>query len=187
MKLLFVLATLLCCFISVKFVAKAVYKLGEIKAVSRYRTTYIVKTLTLAVITLYVLIMLALVGIEYSQVVFFISSLFAVIGVALFAQWSILSNLTASLIIFFAFPYRVGDVIKVVDKDENIAGEVQEITLFHVLIKRDNGDTVIYPNNLILQKAVIKHDRSDKVVASDGATSKKANDILIDTNTDLAE
>jgi hypothetical protein len=31
-----------------------------------------------------------------------------------------------------------------------------EIALFHVLIHRDNGDTITYPNNLMLQKAVLK-------------------------------
>ncbi|MGL6011609.1 MAG: mechanosensitive ion channel family protein, partial [Shewanella oncorhynchi] len=30
------------------------------------------------------------------------------------------------------------------------------IALFHVLIHRDNGDTITYPNNLMLQKAVLK-------------------------------
>lgn len=56
----------------------------------------------------------------------------------------------------FVFPYRVGDRIKVVDKDEDISGEIQEISMFHVLIKHDNGNLITYPNNQILQKAVLK-------------------------------
>ncbi|MBE8568554.1 mechanosensitive ion channel domain-containing protein, partial [Vibrio sp. OPT46] len=86
----------------------------------------------------------------------FLSSIFAVLGVAFIAQWSILSNITASFLIFFVFPYRVGDRIKVVDKDEDICGEIQEISMFHVLIKHDNGNLITYPNNQILQKAVLK-------------------------------
>lgn len=94
-------------------------------------------------------------GIQYSQLSVFLSSVFAVIGVALFAQWSILSNITSSLIIFFAFPYRVGDVIRIVDKDDDLSGIIEEISLFHVIILR--GDALItYPNSLMLQKAVIK-------------------------------
>jgi small-conductance mechanosensitive channel len=85
----------------------------------------------------------------------FLSSAFAVIGIALFAQWSILSNITASLIIFFAFPYRVGDRIKILDKDDDISGIVDEITLFHVIVRKDD-DLISYPNSLILQKAVVK-------------------------------
>jgi small-conductance mechanosensitive channel len=90
------------------------------------------------------------------------SSVFAVLGVALFAQWSILSNITASLIIFFGFPYRVGDKIKVMDKDDDISGVIEEISLFHVLIRR--GDELItYPNTLILQKGVIKNPKKAEV------------------------
>ena len=60
------------------------------------------------------------------------------------------------MIIFFAFPYRIGDRIKVVDKDDDISGKIVEIALFHVLIRRDDGSTVTYPNSIILQKAVIQ-------------------------------
>jgi small-conductance mechanosensitive channel len=76
--------------------------------------------------------------------------------VALFAQWSILSNITASLLIFFGFPYRVGDWVKICDKDDDITGHIIEISTFHVILQRLNGDIVTYPNSLILQKAVIK-------------------------------
>lgn len=93
----------------------------------------------------------------------YLSSIFAVIGVALFAQWSLLSNITASVVIFFAFPYRVGDRIKVTDPDFDLSGSVEEISLFHVLIRTDAGNMVTYPNNLILQKPVIKLDRGNEV------------------------
>ena len=85
----------------------------------------------------------------------FLSSIFAIIGVALFAQWSILSNITASFIIFFNFPYKIGDEIKVIDTDGDISGTIVEISLFHVLIQQGE-DLITYPNSLILQKAVIK-------------------------------
>ena len=100
-------------------------------------------------------------GIGYSEISIFLSSVFAVIGIALFAQWSILSNITASLIIFFGFPYRVGDYIKIIDKDDDIYGVIEEISLFHVLIKRDE-ELITYPNILILQKGVIKNPNINK-------------------------
>ncbi|PTY36847.1 hypothetical protein BGP77_06050 [Saccharospirillum sp. MSK14-1] len=95
-------------------------------------------------------------GVGYGQFVLFLSSFFAVLGVALFAQWSILSNVTASIIIFFQFPFRIGDNIKIVFKDEDLSGVIEEITPFHVLIRREQGDQLIYPNSLLLQAAVIK-------------------------------
>ena len=42
-----------------------------------------------------------------------------------------------------------------VDKDDDISGVIEEISLFHVMIRK-NGDLITYPNNMILQKAVIK-------------------------------
>ncbi len=156
---------LLCYFLSMSFVASTINRLGSAKSVMPYRIKYITKSLNLALTVFFLILLFLLLGIEYSQLSIFLSSVFAVIGVALFAQWSILSNITASLIIFFAFPYRVGDQVRVVDKDDDISGVVEEISLFHVIIRRGD-DMITYPNALILQKAVIKIS-----AARDGAKS----------------
>ena len=156
----------------IKYVKGAVEKLGQVKSVSLYRIQYINKTLHIAISMLFVITFFLILGIGYSQLSVFLSSVFAVIGVALFAQWSILSNITASLIIFFFFPYRVGDNIKVVDKDDDISGVVEEITLFHVLIRRGD-ELVTYPNSLILQKSVIKYPSSNRQPASEDVNDKQ--------------
>ncbi|EGG93080.1 Small-conductance mechanosensitive channel [gamma proteobacterium IMCC1989] len=141
--------------ICMRFVSSTIEKVGEKKSVNTYRIKYIGKTLNISLTVFFVIVLFLLLGIQYSQLSVFLSSVFAVIGVALFAQWSILSNITSSLIIFFAFPYRVGDVIRIVDKDDDLSGIIEEISLFHVIILR--GDALItYPNSLMLQKAVIK-------------------------------
>ncbi len=156
LKFLVVVALIVAYVVSLGFVGRGIDKLGSLKSVHTYRINYIRKTLKMGVSLLFILLLFFMLGIEYSQVSVFLSSIFAVIGVALFAQWSILSNITASLIIFFFFPYRVGDRVKVVDKEEEIIGQIEEISLFHVMIRRDDA-LITYPNNLILQKAVIKN------------------------------
>ncbi|HET8904643.1 MAG TPA: mechanosensitive ion channel family protein [Saccharospirillum sp.] len=95
-------------------------------------------------------------GIEYGELTVFLSSLFAVIGIAMFAQWSILSNLTASMIIFFQFPYRIGDRVRILNADFDLTGEIEEISSFHVMIRHDKGDLMTFPNTLMLQTPVIK-------------------------------
>jgi small-conductance mechanosensitive channel len=137
------------------FAAAAINQIGLKKSVSNYRSKYVIKIVNMTLIAFHLIVLVSYLGIEYSQVSFFLSSIFAVIGVALFANWSILSNITASLIIFFGFPYRVGDNIRIADKDDEISGIIEEISMFHVLIRRDD-DLITYPNTLILQKAVIK-------------------------------
>jgi len=160
MNFLILVAILLTLFVSMRFATSTINKLGSDKSVDIYRIKYISKTINISLVVFFTILLFTLLGIEYSQVSIFLSSVFAVLGVALFAQWSILSNITASLIIFFGFPYRVGDFIKVVDKEEDVSGVIEEITLFHVLIKRDE-ELITYPNILILQKAVIKNPSID--------------------------
>ncbi|WP_345862713.1 mechanosensitive ion channel family protein [Shewanella algae] len=134
----------------------AVQTLADKKQVSAARTSLVTRFISYLLFFVTLSLMAVSLGLGYHEVSLFVSSAFAVLGVALVAQWSILSNLTAGVLIFFVFPYKVGERIKVVDKDEDITGVLLEVGLFHVLIRRDNGDTVTYPNNLILQKAVLK-------------------------------
>ena len=120
------------------------------------RTLYIKKTVTCSLFTLYLLILSLVWGFDFRGVLIFISSFFAVVGVALFASWSILSNITTGIIIFFSFPYRIGDTIRVLEGDNSVQGEIIDMTLFHIQIKNDADHIVAYPNNLIIQRPVEK-------------------------------
>lgn len=153
-----VLLCLLGYLLSKFFFERLIRRLSTIKDVSHTRTVYVIRTINIGLFGVFFSVAVLSVGIGYGQVSLFLSSIFAVVGVALFANWSILSNLTGSLIIFFAFPYRVGSHVKVVDKDDDISGVIEAIEPFHVLIRRSNGDLITYPNNLILQKPVIRMD-----------------------------
>jgi small-conductance mechanosensitive channel len=157
--------SILICFavyvISVRALGATIRRLGEGKDVAASRIKYLTKTGNIALFVTFVFVICLILGLGYGEVSLFLSSVFAVIGVALFAQWSILSNITASMVIFFGFPYRVGDAIKVTDSDFDLSGTVEEISLFHVLIRNQEGNLITYPNNLILQKPVFKLDRGN--------------------------
>ena len=154
------LISIIVCFAAYLFISRAALaafrRLGQSKQVAEVRLKYLEKTASISMFAVFVFVVCLVLGLGYGEVSLFLSSAFAVIGVALFAQWSILSNITASMVIFFAFPYRVGDRIKVTDSDFDISGEVEEISLFHVLIRTDTGNVITYPSNLILQKPVFK-------------------------------
>lgn len=166
MKLFIIACILFALFLTLKASKLLINKIGLGKSVSVYRVKYITKTINIAIIFIYASFLITYLSIEYTQVLIFLSSIFAVLGVALFATWSILSNITASLIIFFGFPYRVGDHIRVVDKEEDVSGIIEEIALFHVLIRK--GDEMIsYPNTLILQKAVVKNASLNETIEDD--------------------
>ncbi|MBJ7556476.1 mechanosensitive ion channel family protein [Marinomonas spartinae] len=141
-----------------RIMRSSVELLGHKNGTSEVRLRYVTKMMQLSLTALFIMLACIVMGVGYGQLAVFFSSVFAVVGVALFAQWSILSNITASLIIFFAFPYRVGDWIRVAEKDEDVLGQITDISSFHVIIRRFSGDIVTYPNSLILQKPVVRFD-----------------------------
>ncbi|QSZ42911.1 mechanosensitive ion channel [Sulfurimonas aquatica] len=131
-------------------------KLGAIKKVSEKRTYYISKSISFLVIVVAFLLLAIIWSVSLDGVLIFASSIFTVVGVALFAQWSILSNLTASIIIFFTFPARVGDTITIIDGDNTVTGTIIEISLFTIELLDADGETIMYPNNLFIQKPIKK-------------------------------
>tara|TARA_R110002049_G_scaffold286354_1_gene468114 strand:+ start:772 stop:1305 length:534 start_codon:yes stop_codon:yes gene_type:complete len=131
-----------------------VKKIGRKSGTTEARASLIGRYVTVTLILIAILIEAFILGAQTRDITLIFSSVFAVIGVALFAIWSILSNITSGVIMFFWFPYKVGDKIKIHDKDEPIIAIIEDIRAFQILLKDENGDLVTYPNNLILQKAV---------------------------------
>ncbi len=93
-------------------------------------------------------------GLEQNEIALFASTILTAIGIAFFAQWSLLSNITSSIILFFTHPLKLGDTIRVHDKDFPFEGEVTELTYFFVHLKTKNGEIVTIPNSMMLQKSI---------------------------------
>lgn len=93
-------------------------------------------------------------GIELKDFILFISSILAVLGVGFFAQWSILSNLTSSVLLFFNHPVRIGDRVRIVDKDYNWIGRVTDISGFFLYMTLDSGEKISLPTTFVLQKPI---------------------------------
>lgn len=81
-------------------------------------------------------------------------------GIALFAAWSHLSNVVSSFILYFTMPYRSGDHITIHDGETVIDGTIEEMALFHVFVTDDAGNTAIIPNNLTMQKMIVRRKRT---------------------------
>jgi small-conductance mechanosensitive channel len=93
-------------------------------------------------------------GVEAKDLVWVFSSVFAVIGIGLFAIWSILSNVTSGVIMFFSCPFKIGDYIKIHDKEHPIEGKIEDIKAFQMHLRTRDGELIVYPNNLVLQKPI---------------------------------
>lgn len=101
------------------------------------------------------ILLVAIWGIDQEELLVFISSALTVLGIAFFAQWSLLSNISAGLILFFNHPIKLGDRIKIMDKDFPVEGRIEDITYFFLHIKTDDGEHITVPNSIILQKTVM--------------------------------
>lgn len=133
---------------------RLVKRIGTERDIAPSRIHYVRAVLTL-IWTLLALILISInIGIGYRDIGIFFGSAVAILGIAFFAYWSILSNVTASIFVFFFFPYRVGDFVKILDGENSVEGTIREITLFHVVLNDDKGVITTYPNSLVFQKAV---------------------------------
>ncbi|WP_110948787.1 mechanosensitive ion channel family protein [Pseudomonas bohemica] len=88
-----------------------------------------------------------------------LSGFVAVAAVAFFAMWSVLSNLLCAVFIFTMGPFRIGDVVELVDTTDKpgIKGRVTAINLmFTTLVEpAELGGTLVQvPNSQFFQKSI---------------------------------
>jgi len=141
-----------------KFITtKAIKKVGRLSDLNEARTRLVLKYFSFGFTALTILTLTFIWGVNFRELGILLSSIFAVIGVALFAQWSILSNITAGIILFFSFPFKIGDRIQIMDKEIDTSGTyiIEDIRAYHIHLRKENGELLTYPNNLMLQKAVL--------------------------------
>lgn len=155
-KVAMVLISVLAFYMASSILTRLIRDISLRRGPNDIRALYVTRLMNMGLTFCCFVVVCLIFGLGYSEVSVFLSSIFAVVGIALFAQWSILSNVTASMLIFFGFPYKVGDRIKILDKDDDMRGTIVEISSFHVILRRDDGNLITYPNTLILQKAVLK-------------------------------
>lgn len=136
-------------FISIKILAKIQKKYDY----SKYRIRPILKSINLFIFITLLIVLIAIWGVEQTNILTFIASVLTVVGIALVAQWSILSNISSAIIIFISHPVKLGESITIIDKDFDIKGQVSDIGLFYVILKTEKNEKIMIPNNIFLQKA----------------------------------
>ncbi|SEQ33024.1 Mechanosensitive ion channel [Hyunsoonleella jejuensis] len=131
-----------------------IQQIGRKSGINDARIRLMRRYVSVSLLIIGVLIECFVFGAQFQDIAVIFSSVFAILGIALFAIWSILSNVTSGIIMFFNFPYKVGDKIAIHDKDFPVTAIIEDIRAFQLHLRLENGDLVTYPNNLMLQKAV---------------------------------
>jgi small-conductance mechanosensitive channel len=128
-------------------------KLSEESALKAFNIMrIIIGTMTLAALFL-------VWGIDFSGLLLVSTSLITITGVALFANWSLLSNITAYFILLFQPSYSRGNFIRVFEGDNFVEGTIADVNLFNIKLITDEQETIMYPNNLLLTRLTMLNPR----------------------------
>ena len=124
---------------------RSVFKSKEEREINRLLSALMYLILAVALAAIW--------GVDQGEILIFATSVITVLGVAFFAEMSILSNVTACLVLFFQHPVKLGDRIRVFDGEQWVEGELMDITYFFVFIRTDEHGTISVPNATLLKNA----------------------------------
>lgn len=137
---------------------RAIHRASKKDEKSENRVKIVAKVVNFILIVLSSLFIFIIWGVKQSDIVVFATSIVTVIGIAFFAQWSIISNITSAFIIFFNHPAKIGDEIEIFDKDYPVKGTIEDIGIFFITIHSHEGQVVTVPSNIFIQKMVLKKE-----------------------------
>ena len=132
-----------------------------------------------AAVVLHILLVLALVvvlsvvwGVDIRGLLVLASSMIAVVGVALFAAWSLLSNITAFFILLGQKAFAEGMEVRVIDGANYLEGRIVEINLFSTVLRTKDNEQVVYPNNLLISRPVVVFPRKSRKIVQNTVVEK---------------
>lgn len=125
---------------------------GELRSAALLKAMYLFRVF-------YGIVSLALIltiwGFDFEWLLALSSGIVALTGVALFAQWSMLSNVTAFFILLVHKSYRRGNFIRVIEGDNYVEGFISEINVFNTVLLTERDEPVLYPNNLLITRPTV--------------------------------
>lgn len=134
--------------------SRIIKQYGKNGEIIEHRASLVIKYVHALLYIIAIIVIFGVWGVKPQNLFLTFSSIFTVIGVALFAQWSMLSNVTAGMILFFSSPFKIGDTILIHDKDFPIEAKIEDIKGIYTFLRTPNGERISYPNSLLLQKGV---------------------------------
>ena len=132
-----------------------------------------------AAVVIHILLVLLLIvvlsmvwGVDIRGLLVLASSMIAVVGVALFAAWSLLSNITAFFILLGQKAFAEGMEVRVIDGGNYLEGRIVEINLFSTVLRTKDNEQVVYPNNLLISRPVVVFPRKSRKIVQNTVAEK---------------
>ncbi len=157
-KLIETLAVIIAYLIIRGVVFRLIRKTLEEKSIQPARGILVRRMVRVILIILVVTCVSLIWGVQQSDLVVFMGSVLTLLGVGFFAQWSILSNITASIVIFFNHPAKIQDDIAIMEgKDYMLEGTILDIGVFFTtIVSKLDGQEITLPNNVFMTKTIKK-------------------------------
>ncbi len=142
------------CYILMYFIVKTVINNFLKKTrLERSRRKMAIKAVQLFTTLTAIILLTGVWGFKQNEIALFASTILTALGIAFFAQWSLLANITSSILIFFNHPVKLGDYVKVLHKDYHYEGEVTDMNYFFVHLKTKDNEIITIPNSHFFDKS----------------------------------
>ncbi|MFW9267344.1 mechanosensitive ion channel family protein [Pseudomonas sp. D2-30] len=156
-----ILLILLVGYVAQRFVARFLTGLGERYPLPTQLMIILRGVLRWLIMGSAVLVALERLGVSATVLWTALSGFVAVAAVAFFAIWSVLSNLLCAILIYTVGPFRLGDVVELVEATDKpgIKGRVVAINLLYTTLiepeELGTGSSMVQvPNSLFFQRSV---------------------------------
>ncbi|MES2590077.1 MAG: mechanosensitive ion channel domain-containing protein [Bacteroidota bacterium] len=154
-QIYFTCIVIVCWLLTRFFVKRAIKRLSIKFGVAIERRRMVVNVTNIIFFILAVIFIVTIWGVDKKELFLFFTSIITVLGIGFFAQWSILSNITSGIIIFFSHPIKLGDQIKIVDKDFHVEGKLINVSFFFIHLESETKERITIPNSIALQKTIV--------------------------------
>lgn len=99
-----------------------------------------------------VVLLLTLFGVNLGGIWAVLSTVLAMIAIGFVAVWSLLSNVSSTLLILLTRPFAVGDEVEFAG--EQVKGKVVDLNFLYTTLRDTDGTLVQIPNNQFFQKCL---------------------------------
>lgn len=119
-------------------------------------------------------------GVQIGGIWALISTVLAMIAIGFVAVWSLLSNMSATLLILIFRPFEIGDRIEFVG--EPTKGKVIHLGMMFTTLRESDASVLQIPNNIIFQR-VVRRTRGEGTETLHESLRKEAPEQKIDPET----
>ncbi|MDR1279878.1 MAG: mechanosensitive ion channel family protein [Opitutaceae bacterium] len=106
-----------------------------------------------AVIVVALVIVMSVLGFNPGDIWTLLSTVLAMIAIGFVAVWSVLSNVSCTMVILMSRTFEVGDEIEFTDP-AGVRGKVINLNFIYATLQDEDGRLIQVPNNMFFQKII---------------------------------